>query len=160
MGSWWWSEGGVTGRLVDWWGRKNMRRLVEWMGLVQPLDGLEEILADVAAGKKSPAEAAREIRQAAARPHIPVWFPRVFPIGGFFFTLIGCGFAVYSLSFSRGTQRAAGTVIQLANGSPIVAYTVGNRQFEYRSLISSSPPSYVVGDKVDVLCRLADPATA
>ncbi|HEY2250078.1 MAG TPA: DUF3592 domain-containing protein [Planctomycetaceae bacterium] len=76
---------------------------------------------------------------------------------GLLFVVIGCGFTIYSLSFAFGTQKAQGIVIEMAGGSPIVEFTVAARKFKHHSTISTSPPSYSVGENVDVLYRPADP---
>ena len=135
-----------------------MRGIHELLGLVAPLDGLEEIL--VATGQLSSSDAAVQIRHIAAQPHVPAWTSHLLRIVGVMFVLGGIGFASYSIAFGIGAKDVQGTVTNMDGGSPVVDYEVGGQHFSFRSPISSSPPAYVVGDKVVVLYRPNNPASA
>lgn len=140
-----------------------MPRLSELLGLGRPLDGLEEILAQVADGRLSQEDAARQIRQLAKRIYIPPWFSRLFKLMGAAFALVGVGFALHSVSFAVGTQEVPGTVIQMVGDSqqsPFVEYTVHGKRFTLEGSVSSFPPAYSVGEKVTVLCRNGNPSKA
>jgi hypothetical protein len=140
-----------------------MQRIREFFGLTPRLPGLESILDGVAAGNMTQEEAAEQIRKLAARPYIPPWLPRLFVLAGCIFLLVGLGFAAYSVYFASGAMQAPAIVTQMVgsgSGTPIVEYTVDGEQFTHRSPISSSPPAYVVGQKVSVLYRPANPSRA
>ena len=85
---------------------------------------------------------------------------RAFRIVGVMFVLGGIGFGVYSIAFGIGAKDVQGIVTQMDGGSPVVDYEVGGQHFSLRSPISSSPPAYSVGDKVVVLYRPNNPASA
>jgi len=92
------------------------------------------------------------------------------------FTLIGtlmmCGsvyLAVERVDFLREAISANGKVIDLvesrSDGSstyaPVIAFkTFGGRRFEFKSNTSSNPPSYNIGENVDVLYLPSSPQTA
>ncbi len=139
---------------------KHFRKL---FGLQPPLPGLENLLEDVKRGTRSVEDAADQIRDLAAQPHIPPWFPRVFRIMGAIFAMVGIGFGIYSVYFSFGTKETDGTVIEMkgmTQQSPVVEYNVDGQRFTFHSSISSSPPAYGVGDKVTILYDPDDPTTA
>lgn len=91
----------------------------------------------------------------------------------FVFLLIGIGlltgayFMYHSTSeFVRVASKAQGTVVQLARSrssdsttyAPVVRYrTEGGREVEFVSNVSSDPPAYSVGEKVEVLYRPEQP---
>jgi hypothetical protein len=140
-----------------------MRRLREFLGLTAPLEGLEELLGQVADGHLPVDDAARRIRRLASQPHIPPWFLRVFRIMGALFAMIGLGFGVYSAVFAIGAEEVQGTVVKMVGDtgqSPVVEYEVKGRKFTYQSPLSSSPPAYCVGERISVLYHPNDPAKA
>ena len=140
-----------------------MRRLREILGLIPPLAGLENILAQVANGTLAQDEAAKQIRDLADKPHIPVWCPRFIRIIGALFAIIGLGFTAYCIQFSIGTKEVQGSVVEMvgfAGQSPLVEYHVGGKRFTIQSAVSSSPPAYIVGEKVSILYRPDDPTKA
>lgn len=132
----------------------------KFFGLFAPLAGLEEILDQVAKGQLSTSNAAEQIRKLASRPHIPPWLPRLFRIIGVMFAIGGFGVGCYSVAFGIGAKEAKGTVTDFIGGSPIVEFEVGGQTFSFQSSISSSPPAYFVGEKVDVLYRPNNPRSA
>ena len=137
-----------------------MRGLRKLFGLLAPLVGLEAILDQVANGQLSTTNAAEQIRKLALRPHIPPWFPRLFGIMSAIFALVGIGIGCYSIAFGIGANEVRGTVTQLDDDSPVVEYEVNGQPFSLQSSISSSPPAYFVGEKVNVLYRPNNPASA
>jgi Protein of unknown function (DUF3592) len=127
------------------------------------LDGLEEILEDVRDRKIGVDEAAARVRRSAARGTSLKFFsppPLIFQLAGGFSALIGIAFGCYSLSFAFGTVDVQGKVIRIESGSPVVQYDVNGMTHEYKSSISSTSPSYRVGEKVGVLYRPRDPSSA
>jgi hypothetical protein len=137
-----------------------MRRLREILGLGPPLDGLEGILTQVADRRIPIEDAAQQIRQLAAKPHIPAWHGRVFQVVGSLFALCGLCFCFHSLSFAIGTVEVPGTVIDIESGSPIVEYQVDGKRLTLRGAISSTSPRYRVGEKVGVVYRSKEPSRA
>ncbi len=137
-----------------------LRNLRKMFGLQPPLPGLEQILTDVKDGTAATKDAAEQIRDLAAQPHIPPWFPRVFRFMGITFAAVGACFAIYSASFLFGTKETPGTVIKMIGGiqqAPVVEYHVDGKRFTFRSSLSSSPPAYAVGDNVVVVYRPDNP---
>ena len=132
----------------------------ELFGLVAPLTGLEGILEQVAKGELSSSDAAAQIRSLASKPHIPAWFPLVFRVMGVVFVLVGVGFGCFSVAYAVGTREVQGEVTDLVGGSPVVDYEVDGKKFSVQSAVSSSPPAYSIGEKVSVLYRPNNPASA
>ena len=142
-------------------GRRSMRDIRELLGLTAPLAGLEAILDRVANGQLTTSDAAVEIRGlVASKPHIPQWFPRLFRIMGAMFAIVGIGVGCYSIAFAIGADEVQGTVTNMVRGSPVVDYEVNGKQFTFQSSVSSTPPAYFVGEKVRVLYRPDNPASA
>lgn len=142
-----------------------MRGIRERLSASPNLDGLENILKEVAEGHRTPEEAAHEIRRLASKPRSSTVFAsRFLKLVGALGFLVGLGFAAYSIAFSIGAREVQGTVIEMAfrghGQSPVVEYDVNGKRFTYQSSLSSSPPAYSVGDKVTVLYRPDDPARA
>ena len=137
-----------------------MRGIRELLGMMAPLAGLEAILDQVANGQLATNDAATQIRNLASKPHIPPWFPRIFRIMGAMFALVGIGFACYSVAFAIGTNEVQGTITNMVHGSPVVDYQVNGQQFSFQSSMSSDPPAYFVGEKVTVIYRPNNPASA
>jgi hypothetical protein len=95
---------------------------------------------------------------------------------GFIFAAVGTGtlvagvvVLVWSWLFYLKGGRVEGTVTDMAHSNsrgsrnssaPIVTYEVEGRTYTYRSSVYSSPPSYRVGDKVTLLYRPENPASA
>jgi hypothetical protein len=123
-----------------------------------PLEGLEEILEDVRDRKIGVDEAAALIRRNASTARFFAPPPWIFQSAGALCALIGIAFGCYSVSFAFGTVEVQGTVVRIESGSPVVQYDVQGKTHEYKSSISSTSPSYRVGEKVSVLYRLRDPA--
>ena len=140
-----------------------MRRIREFFGLRAPLAGLENILEQVADGQLAQDKAGQQIRELASKPRIMAWILRLFRFIGTIFTIVGVGFAGYSIVFSIGAKEVQGTVIEMVGGdqqSPIVEYSVDGKRFTHRSSLSTSPPAYFVGEKVSLLYRPDNPARA
>ncbi len=76
------------------------------------------------------------------------------------FALVGIGIGCYSVAFAIGTNEVQGTVTNMVHGSPVVDYEVNGQRFSFQSAMSSSPPAYFVGEKVSVLYRPNNPASA
>jgi hypothetical protein len=136
---------------------------------------LEQILAEVAAGRLAVPEAAARIRQLFARPRPggPVG-PRPMagpsPVVALICAGIGVvcllaavGFAVAALNFAAGAVHAEGTVVRLVatdnkgSKAPLVRYEVEGTTYEFQSSISSTTPGYAVGQKVPVMYRPENP---
>jgi hypothetical protein len=123
------------------------------------LDGLEKILEDVRDRKIGVDEAAALIRRNASTARFFAPPPWIFQSAGALCALIGIAFGCYSASFAFGTVDVQGTVVRIESGSPVVQFDVQGKRHEYKSSISSTSPSYRVGEKVSVLYRLRDPAS-
>lgn len=84
-----------------------------------------------------------------------------FLVLGTIFAVVGLGIGVSSWSKSAGALRTEGEVVAFARGKdqlahqvyPVVRYRVRGKDYEVRGHISSSPPSYSLGDVVSVLYR-------
>jgi hypothetical protein len=80
------------------------------------LDGLEPILARLANGEISEAEAARQIRALVVSRTPPFWVLKGFKYFGVVFVMIGVAFGIYSIAFGLGTLETEGTVIDMVGG--------------------------------------------
>lgn len=69
--------------------------------------------------------------------------------------LAALGVYLFGTVLSSATARTPGQVVELAfNGKgrvPVVSYTVEGRSYTHRSELSTSPPSFKVGDQVTIL---------
>ncbi len=69
-------------------------------------------------------------------------------------------------NFILESERAEGVVIEMVGSgsgsgtAPIVEYDVIGQKFTYRSTLYSSPPSYRVGESVEVFYKAANPEDA
>lgn len=138
---------------------------------------LEQILAEVAAGKLPVPEAAVRIRQLFNRPRprpIGPGGPRGFqrqPLGvALIFAAVGtiCVVAAvvvgtWRMNFAAGAAHTEGTVLRLVatdqkgSRAPVIRYEVDGKAYEFQSSISSNPPNYAVGQKVAVLYQPDNP---
>jgi hypothetical protein len=137
-----------------------MNRLLRFLGREVRLEGLEDILAQVAQGQLAPSEAAERIRRLAAKPRIPPEIGRVLRFIGALSVIIGLAIGAYSVWFVVGAEQAQGTVIEMAGQAPIVEYQVKGRHLKVEARVKSSPSPYSVGEKVPVLYRPGDPSYA
>ena len=85
-------------------------------------------------------------------------------IGGIFLT-IGLGMATWTIMWAAGgTQSTEGTVVKMVRGGkgtkPVVQYEVAGQNHEVEGLLTTTPPAYRVGDKVQVLYKSASPVHA
>ncbi len=86
----------------------------------------------------------------------------------YLFLLIGIGFLagagyLYSNTseFVANARRAPGTVVALRSGAPEVKFRAHDgREIQFTSSVSSKPPSYHVGETVEVLYRQDRPEDA
>ncbi len=69
--------------------------------------------------------------------------------------LLALGVYLFSTVFSSATARTQGQVVELAfNGKgrvPVVSYSVEGKSYTHRSELSTSLPSFKVGDQVTIL---------
>lgn len=140
-----------------------MRLFNKLFGFTSRLDGLEEILEQVAQGELEQQEAAQRIRELASTPDIPSWFTRMFRLFGVAFAVLGLGILVHNALFAIGTKQAEGTVIEMVGNkqkSPVVEFNANGQRHTFQSRMSSSPPAYSVGEKVSVLYHPEEPARA
>lgn len=140
-----------------------MHFLYKWFGFTSRIDGLEDILEQVAHGEIEQQEAARRIRVLASRPDIPSFLLWVFRLFGAGFALLGLGLIVHNALFAIGTKQAEGTVVEMVGDemkSPVVEFNANDRRHTFQSKMSSSPPAYSVGERVSVLYHPEQPAEA
>jgi hypothetical protein len=76
--------------------------------------------------------------------------------------LVGAGYVYSNTSkFVTGARKAQGTVVALRSGAPEVKFRAHDgREVQFTSSVSSKPPSYSVGDAVEVLYRQEQPEDA
>ena len=76
--------------------------------------------------------------------------------------LAGAGYAYHTTSsFVAQARKAQGTVVALRSGAPEVKFrTEDGREVRFTSSVSSKPPSYDVGETVEVLYRPDRPEDA
>ena len=88
---------------------------------------------------------------------------------GLVFTVIGVYQLIGSMRFVSGAEKAKGEVIELVwrtdndgdrVAAPLVAFTVEGQRYLFTSKTASKPPSYDVGETVDVLYRPDAPSDA
>jgi hypothetical protein len=129
---------------------------------------LEDILEDVSAGRLTVQEAAEQIRRQSPQSlhRAPRKRPRsigvvIATVGVIFFamaTLIG----VQSYQFTARAVKSNATVIELVQSDrvqkPRYKYIVNGVEFTGLSTIGSNPPSYTVGDTVEIEYLPDDPA--
>ena len=76
------------------------------------------------------------------------------------FILAGLGVLLITNSLTSSYLRTEGTVVSLVGSNrkaPVVDYVVSGNTYEHRSGLNTSPPSFVVGDKVTILYDPASP---
>ena len=76
--------------------------------------------------------------------------------------LAGAGYLYSNTSeFVANARRAPGTVVALRSGAPEVKFRAHDgREIQFTSSVSSKPPAYSVGEKVEVLYRPERPEDA
>jgi Protein of unknown function (DUF3592) len=76
--------------------------------------------------------------------------------------LAGAGVVYFNTSkFVAGARTAQGTVVALKSGAPEVKFRAQDgREVQFTSSVSSKPPAYSVGEKVEVLYRPDRPEDA
>jgi hypothetical protein len=76
--------------------------------------------------------------------------------------LAGAGYIYFHTSdFVANASKAAGTVVGLRSGAPEVKFTAHDgREVQFTSSVSSKPPAYSVGEKVEILYRPDRPEDA
>ncbi|WP_164101411.1 DUF3592 domain-containing protein [Candidatus Laterigemmans baculatus] len=140
-----------------------LRNLRSFLSIGVPLPNLEEVLQNVRAGKLSVDEAAEQIRDDATRAYLPPWSLRLLRFAGSFFALVGMGLAIYSVSVGFGKTATRGTVVEMVGSgmtSPVVEYRVNGAVHRVHGSVSSSSPTYAIGDVVEVLYNPHNPTVA
>ncbi len=110
-------------------------------------------------------------REKPAPPSSPPaqWIGLMWPLLGAFFCLLGIGFGLYSLSQSVGTVSTAGAVVEVMSERdsegdlayrPVVEYEVGGRRYKVKAMVASSFWRLQIGERVKILYRPEQPATA
>jgi len=144
---------------------------------------LRQLLEDVSAHRTSVDAALRQInamqrpsRQSAASSLQPTvrtsykrnsasWFGGIIMafIGSIFFG-VGILTSWPSIQLLDGSARAEGVVVRMIGGGkgskPVVRFFAGGKPFEIEGKISSSPPAFRTGERVEVIYRIADPELA
>src|SRR5262249_23978903 len=128
---------------------------------------LKQVLAEVAAGELSVAQAAEQIRRLDTRPRLGERRLREALLCiamGSLCAGIGLWFAVQWYRFASIALRTEGTVVRLVSGgsgtvAPVVRYQAGAQPFEFPGRVYSQPAAYSVGDKVSVLYQPNQPGT-
>ncbi len=127
----------------------------------EPSDSPALAPGDGPPGRSTPTIVERAV-SALHRPIMP-WFPGVFCI------IVGgaqLSFALYlaqaDWAFAERAESTRGTVVNITpSGSPVVRFrTAGGDEVTFRDSASSSPPSYAVGESVEVLYDRRRPAEA
>lgn len=86
---------------------------------------------------------------------------------GTIFLCVGGIFGWKIVEFAQGSERVVGKVVRMVHGhgngngsKPVVRYVVGGKPYEVEGTISSSPPSFRVGDEATVIYKTDDPNRA
>ncbi len=141
-----------------------MRSFLELMGVLGPrMDGLEELVDDIAAGRLPADEAVTRIRSLAQQPR-ERWARRMIVLlplfGGAMFLLVGIAIGVVNYLSVANAIPATGMVTHLIGGRTQFEYVVDGVTHAGRSWIQSDPPDHSVGDQIRVLYRPENPSTA
>lgn len=89
------------------------------------------------------------------------WTLRIFAIIGLVFLLVGGYLACQTLLFRMGSVRTTGEVVDLVgyeHYKPVVVFeTADGQEILFHGSIGSSPPAYVIGERVQVYYQPAEP---
>ncbi len=95
---------------------------------------------------------------------LPRWFPFIWlGVGGL---MLGGAFLAWKVDrdFAARAERAEGVVVALEPGNKgrkaVVEFVAGGERVRFKDSMSSSPPAYDVGERVEVLHDREDPSNA
>lgn len=71
-------------------------------------------------------------------------------IGGIFLS-IGLVFLYFTIKYLRNGIKIEAKVVGIYQGRAKVEYQIGGRKYEFLGTVSSSPPAYKIGDKINVI---------